>query len=213
MFSFFLSLGLMHSALLSPTIAFASASSTAQIARSNAAAATIAQVPSYSQFADISSPKWQKVGCGITSLAMIIDYYKPDAVTVNSLLMQGIKAGAYTSGGWSHAGLVSLSKKYGLTGSVYDLSGQTKSAALAKLQASLADGPVIASVHYKFEPTNPIPHLVVVDGIKNGIVYYNDPAAKGGQKQISVDRFMGAWKKRYITIRPVSGAKLALALP
>jgi len=60
-------------------------------------------VPFYSQFKDITDPTWQKVGCGIASLAMLIDYYKP-AVSVDSLLTEGITTGAYiTSAGWSHA--------------------------------------------------------------------------------------------------------------
>ena len=61
----------------------------------------------------------------------------------------------------------------------------------------------MASVHYKFDPRSSIPHLVVIDGIKDNVVYYNDPAAKIGQKQISVIDFQKAWKKKYIVIRPV----------
>jgi len=41
------------------------------------AAHTASDVPFYSQFVDISAPAWKKVGCGIASLAMIIDFYKP----------------------------------------------------------------------------------------------------------------------------------------
>ena len=55
----------------------------------------IPDVPFYSQFKDITSSSWQKVGCGVTSLAMVIDYYKPDAVSVNTLLKQGITSGSY----------------------------------------------------------------------------------------------------------------------
>lgn len=177
-----------------------------------AKAPAIPQVPFYSQFANISSPKWQKVGCGVTSLAMIINYYKPQTTTVDSLLGEAVKAGAYIpDAGWSHAGLVNASKKYGMTGSVYDLSGSNSAAALSALSASLASGPIIASVHYKLDPLNPIPHLIVVNGIKNGTVYYNDPAAKGAQGTISTDGFMKAWKKRYITIRPTASAKVANA--
>lgn len=194
--------------LFPQTTYVAVASPAAPVAKPSA----IAQVPFYSQFVNISSPKWQKVGCGVTSLAMIIDYYKPKATTVDSLLGEAVKAGAYIpDAGWSHAGLVNASKKYGLTGSVYDLSGSSSTAALASLSASLASGPVIASVHYKLDPANPIPHLIVVNGIKSGVVYYNDPAAKSGQGSISSDAFMKAWKKRYITIRPAAAAKVAVS--
>jgi predicted double-glycine peptidase len=65
------------------------------------------------------------------------------------------------------------------------------------------EGPVILSVHYKFDPKSTIPHLVVIDAVDNGVVYYNDPAAKTGEKQISVTNFLKGWKKKVIVIRPV----------
>jgi uncharacterized protein YvpB len=81
------------------------------------ATSSIPDVPFYSQFKDILSAQWQKVGCGVTSLAMIIDYYDPNTVSVNTLLKQGIAAGAYdTNAGWTYAGLIGLSQKYGLDG-------------------------------------------------------------------------------------------------
>jgi len=57
------------------------------------------------------------------------------------------------------------------------------------------------SVHYTFKPTNPIPHLVIVTGVEDGKVYYNDPAEKSGNGSISIEQFQSAWKKRYIAIR------------
>ncbi len=162
-------------------------------------------VPFYSQFADISAPSWQKVGCGIASLAMVIDFYTDEEIeSVDTLLNRGIAARAFLSdAGWIHSGLISLSNKYGLSGetkSFYDLS---VSGALDKLGVALEEGPVIASVHYTFEPTNPIPHLVVITGMKDGLVYYNDPAEPTGGGTLTVDKFSKAWKKRYIEIRPV----------
>jgi hypothetical protein len=68
----------------------------------------------------------------------------------------------------------------------------------------LEDGPVMASVHYTFEPTNPIPHLVVITGVKDGLVYYNDPAEASGGGSLSIAKFQSAWKKRYIDIKPIS---------
>lgn len=167
---------------------------------------TIPQVPFYSQFKDISSAKWQKVGCGITSLAMIIDYYEP-SVPVNTLLKEGIAAGAYlNSAGWTYAGLISVSKKYGLDGSTHDLGKSGMNTAYVELRKYLKDGPVIVSVHYKMDPKSTIPHLVVVTGIKGDTVYYNDPAAKAGGKTISSLDFQKAWKKRFIVVRPTLAA-------
>mgnify|MGYP003403334592 CR=1 FL=1 len=163
---------------------------------------SIPEVPFYSQFKDISSNTWKKVGCGVTSLAMIIDYYKP-AVSVNVLLKQGIDAGAYLkNAGWTHAGLISLSNKYGLDGKSYDLAKLSQDKAYDKFKSYLKDGPVIVSVHYKFDPKNPIPHLVVIDGVDSDYVYYNDPATDTGNKKISISAFLKSWKQRFIVIRP-----------
>jgi ABC-type bacteriocin/lantibiotic exporter with double-glycine peptidase domain len=168
----------------------------------------IPNVPFYSQFKDISSTAWQKKGCGIASLAMIINYYKPQMVSVNKLLNQGIQAGAYlNNAGWIHSGLISLSNKYGMSGSTRDYSKLSSKAAFNEFKELLKTGPVIASVHYKFDVNSKIPHLVVIDGVKDGMVYYNDPAASGGLKKISAENFIKAWKKRAIVVRP---SKLAL---
>ena len=162
-------------------------------------------VPFFSQFRDIESPKWQKVGCGIASLAMIIDFYKPDAVSTNALLKQGVAAGAYNyNAGWIYAGLIDLSKQYGLDGAYYNLTALDSEAAYTALSQHLESGPVIASVHYKFDPKSTIPHLVVLNAIEGGRVYYNDPAAKTGAKSISKADFLKAWKKKIIDIRPTT---------
>lgn len=166
------------------------------------ATTSIPSVPFYSQFKDITSPVWQKVGCGVVSLAMVIDYYKP-AVPVNTLLKQGVAAGAYLqSAGWTYKGLIQLARKYSLDGNSYDFGTLSNDAAFKKFKEQLHDGPVIVSVHYKFDPKSTIPHLVVISGMKGDILYYNDPAAKTGQKQISTTDFLKAWKKRFIVIRP-----------
>jgi ABC-type bacteriocin/lantibiotic exporter with double-glycine peptidase domain len=165
---------------------------------------TVPVVPFYSQFQDIHTTSWQKVGCGVASLAMIIDYYTSTSTSVDTLLKEGLTHGAYDkNAGWIHSGLISLSKKYGLNGSTYDVSSLSKDAALTQLKTYLDDGPVIVSVHYKFNPKSPIPHLVVLDGIEDGVIYYNDPATKVGQKKISIADFQKGWKKRFIVIRPV----------
>jgi len=170
-----------------------------------ATSSALTDVPFFSQFRDIESPKWQKVGCGIASLAMIIDFYKPNAVSANALLKQGVAAGAYNyNAGWIYAGLIGLSRQYGLDGAYYNLTAQSSETAYAALLQHLKSGPVIASVHYKFDPKSTIPHLVVLNGIKGDRVYYNDPAAKEGGQSISKDNFLKAWKKKIIDIRPAA---------
>ena len=167
------------------------------------ATTTVPAVPFYSQFNDITSPTWKKAGCGITSLAMIIDYYKT-AVPVDTLLKQGLNNGAYIQNvGWSYKGLIDVSQQYGLDGDSYDLGTLTPTAAYTKMAAYLKNGPVIVSVHYKFDPKSTIPHLVVLNGVDGGSLHYNDPAAKSGDKQISIDDFLKGWKRRFIVLRPV----------
>jgi predicted double-glycine peptidase len=162
-------------------------------------------LPFFSQFKDISSPKWQKVGCGIASLAMLIAYYEPGVVEVDTLLSEGISAHAYLdSAGWTHAGLIGIAKKYGLGGASHDLAGLTMNDAFDELKTVVAEGPVMVSVHYTLDPQNPIPHLVVLQSITDDLVYYSDPAEKIGNSTISITRFESAWKKRYIEIRPLS---------
>ena len=166
-------------------------------------ASNIPDVPFYSQFQDIHSMKWQKLGCGIASLAMLIDFYQPGSVSVDTLLDEGIAAGAFINGaGWLHKGLASLASQYGLAGASYDFAKLNTESAFTQLEKYLKDGPVIASVHYKLEPTNPIPHLIVINGIAGNTVYYNDPASVSGGKTISVQDFLKAWKKRFIAVRP-----------
>jgi ABC-type bacteriocin/lantibiotic exporter with double-glycine peptidase domain len=163
------------------------------------------RVPFYSQFDDISLPEWRKVGCGIASLAMLIEYYEPESVTVDELLQRGIDADAFLNdAGWTHSGLINLSKKYGLTGESHDLSSANMNTAFATLEDELEEGPVMASVHYTFDPQSPIPHIVVVSGVSDGKVFYNDPSERAGGHSISIQKFQSAWKKRYIDIRPIS---------
>jgi len=162
----------------------------------------IPEVPFYSQFRDIDSKEWQKLGCGVTSLAMLINFYKPNSVTVNNLLKEGIADGAYLDGaGWKHSGLVLLAKKYNLKSEAFDFSNLTKEDAFIKLEKSLKEGPVIVSIHYKFDIKSSIPHLAVINGIDGNIVYYNDPAGKSAGEKISVEDFIKVWKKRFITVR------------
>lgn len=159
-------------------------------------------VPFYSQFDDITSASWKKIGCGIASLAMLIEYYNPGSVVVDTLLQEGINANAYLdSAGWTYAGLIGVSKKYGLGGETHDYGNLSMEKAYAELVAELEEGPVMASVHYTFQKSNPIPHLVIINGIKDEKVYYNDPAEKNGGGSISVAQFQSAWKKRYVEFR------------
>ena len=173
----------------------------------------VPDVPFYSQFKDITSPKWQKVGCGIASLAMIIDFYSNDPVSVDALLKKGIASNAYDqNAGWKYKGLIDLSKQYGLNGTYFDWRKLDTQTAFEKLKPLLKNGPVMISVHYKFDPKSTIPHLVVINGIEGDTVYYNDPAEKSGEKEISTAKLLSAWKKKVVIIRPVEKTSGKVAL-
>ena len=162
-------------------------------------------VPFYSQFTDITSPSWKKIGCGIASLAMLIEHHNPGKVEVDTLLQEGINANAYlNNAGWTYAGLIGISKKYGMGGAAYDLGGSSMETAFSRLETALEKGPVMVSVHYTFDPANPIPHLAIATGIQDGVFYYNDPAEKSGGGSISVAQFKSSWKKRYIEFYPAT---------
>jgi len=166
--------------------------------------AQIPTVPFFSQLNDITAPSWKKIGCGIASLAMLIEYYNPGTVSVDTLLQEGIDARAYLeSAGWTYAGLIGVAKKYSIAGETHDYGTLQMDDAYGKLLGALDDGPVMASVHYTFQKSNPIPHLVVINGIENDNVFYNDPAEEEGGGSVSVEQFKSAWKKRYIEFRPL----------
>ena len=160
-------------------------------------------VPFYSQFENITLPYWRGKGCGVTDLAMVINYYQPGTTTVDEILSRAIDADGYIKNiGWTYKSLIEVARQYKLEGSSYDWKKLSDEKAFEKLRTYLDDGPVIASVHYKFDPDNVIPHLVVVTGFDGTDLYYNDPATDGGAKKISVGSFLKAWKKRLVVIRP-----------
>ncbi|TSC89236.1 MAG: Uncharacterized protein G01um10143_617 [Parcubacteria group bacterium Gr01-1014_3] len=163
-------------------------------------------IPHYSQFLDIPRVEWRAEGCGIAALAMEIEFYKPKSVSIPSLLSQAIKSGAHELGvGWKHKQLADLAELYGLDGINYDLTGMSKQEAFGEFKDRLAEGPVIVSVHNKFDPRAALGHMVVVTGMDNGYVFYHDPAYDNKiAKMISEKGFMKGWKQRFITVREKS---------
>ena len=160
-----------------------------------------ADVPIYSQFKDIKNSRWQKEGCGIASLAMVIDFYKPNTISVAELLNQAINTGAYLKNiGWKHKELSALAGTYGLAEKSYDLGKLSNATAFAQFLDFLKTGPVVVSIHNKFDPKATLGHIVVVTGFENNFIYYNDPA-ETADKKISVKDFLNGWKKRFIIVR------------
>lgn len=170
-------------------------------------------VPLYSQISDITSVAWQQKGCGVADVAMIVEFYKPKTTSVQKVLEEGLAGGAYVKNvGWSHAGLAALAVKHGLVGKTIDFSPLGKETAFSQFKDVLKEGPMIASIHRGFDPNSPYGHLIVVTGLDENLVYFNDPGKRDGKRSVSIADFMKGWKKRLIVIRPPeTEVKVALA--
>ena len=172
-------------------------------------------VPFYSQFQDIPQVEWKMEGCGIASLAMEAGFYTQKKISVPELLNRAIDSGAYAPGvGWKHAQLAALAELYGLTGQNYDLSDLGSAAALSQLESFLLNGPVIASIHNKFNPKATLGHLIVVTGLDNDAVFYHDPAyGQKTERSISLAKFMQGWKQKIIVVRAKVTKEAVMADP
>jgi len=153
---------------------------------------------------EIPRVEWQKKGCGVADVAMIVEFYKPNTTTVQEVLEEAIVAGAYVKNvGWSHVGLAALAKKHDLVGRTFDLSKSNKEAAFNQFKNIVTEGPAIASIHRGFDPKSPYGHLIVITGFDKDFIYYNDPGKREGIRKVSVADFNnGGWKKRLIVLRP-----------
>ncbi len=164
---------------------------------------TVPIVPFYSQSDDINWPDWRSKACGVVGLAMIMEFYSSGITSPQKLLEEGLADGHFLNGvGWTHMGLSLLARKHGFKSEPYDYLHLPMDEAYSYLLEHLRRGPVIASVFHGFDPKSPIPHLAVINGIKDGAVFYNDPAEKAGGGVISVADFKTGWKKRFITVTP-----------
>lgn len=176
------------------------------------------EVPFISQYEDLADPEWQWRGCGIVSLKMMLDYWHAyDAryrtMELNELHRAGVAAGAYVEHvGWSHRGLVSLAHGLGYESYNRDWAsnGPTpKSAdgAWEALALELNQGPVLTSVFSGLEPSRRGGHLVVVTGLEEGLVHFNDPEQRDeqeGRRLLALVSFKRAFKRRYVMVRPGS---------
>ncbi len=163
-------------------------------------------VPAYSQFLDVKNKDWQHRACGIVSLKMVMDFWgkKTDRKypTIEALIEEGVNKKAVTKNwDWIHKGLVDIAKAHGFKGESFDWAGNSSRDAFLLLKTKL-NNPVIASIHknLNFGDTG---HLIVIKGLKNGNIYYNDPDSKKRReipRIAPIDAFLLGWKKRIIVI-------------
>src|ERR1043166_6349013 len=137
-------------------------------------------VPFSSQYTDLGHHEWRARGCGIASLKMAMDFYRPGP-SLDELLTVGREIGAYREGiGWSHRGLVELARRYGFEGFNADWAEKgptpkTVQESCELLLAELQKGPVLASVFAGLDPERGGGHIVVVTGFQDGLIFFNDP--------------------------------------
>lgn len=159
----------------------------------------------YSQYLDLKKTTWQKSGCGIASLGMVINFYKPKKkIDLNELYQKGLDLGGYLKGvGWRHQGIVDLAKNYSFKESkAFDLAADSLEKASKKLKQQLKKGPVIVSVYSKFI-VGRNGHLVVLMGLNDDAALVLNPDTRSRAKiacEIPLNLFWPAWKKRFIVI-------------
>lgn len=162
----------------------------------------------YSQRLDFKNKLWQKNGCAIASLLMLMEYL-PSAgrklPTLNDLYQVGLNRGAYIPKvGWRHSGLVGLAKIYGFkTSRAFDLAKLSDEEAQKILQTELKIGPVLASVFYNYEPGQGghIVCLLSLNKVKAVVLDPDSQTKDGVLKELPTEKFISAWKKRFIAVR------------
>src|SRR3989344_1036603 len=169
-------------------------------------------VPFYSQYKHIPLANWKNRGCGVTALKMLMDFWhtkdNKNKTAPLKELVQKRTAGSFVNNvGWTHAGLVSMARKYGYEGFNKDLAflKMSPQQAFGNLKKDLERFPIMASVWNGFDPIRKGGHLVVITGVTGGLIYLNDPEEKSeklGRKAIRQKRFIKAFKKRYLAIYP-----------
>jgi len=174
-------------------------------------------VPFSSQYTDLGQHEWRARGCGIASLHMVLRYWHAQDATrqlpsLDQLLERGLAVGAYREKiGWTHAGLVNLSRQYGYEGFNVDVAPnsptpKTVEEAWSSLAKELSSGPVLASVYAGLDPVRGGGHIIVVTGFHDGLVFFNDPEEMSeweGRRMLALEVFLRAFKHRYIVVRPV----------
>ena len=174
------------------------------------------EVPFHSQYEGITDPAWKWRGCGIVALKMVLDYWhieKPEnkTVPISELLKVGREMNAYREEiGWIHSGLVRMAQRYGYEALNTDFAanGPSPKSALEAWDALLNElqhGPVLASVYAGLDSERGGGHIIIVTGFENDLVAFNDPEgtnAGDGKRFIVLSRFLSAFKRRAIIIRP-----------
>lgn len=170
-----------------------------------------------SQYSPTISKDWQWRSCGVACVKILMDFWhaedeKNKTASLKEILNAATKVGAYIPKiGWSHKGLVNTAKIFGYDGYNRDLADKPQELAFKALEEEVSIRPAIASVKSRFDPDAKDGHLVVVTRIDKKSVHVIDPEEKylgAATKAIPINKFLTAYKKRIILIRPQINNKL-----
>ena len=74
----------------------------------------ILDIPYYSQHEDVKDEYWKPRACGVVCLKMVLDFLKPDEISVNDFVLLANDKKAYGEHGWVHQGLIDVAKDFGV---------------------------------------------------------------------------------------------------
>jgi len=171
-------------------------------------------LPLVNQKTDTGDKKWANKTCGVCSLKMVLGYLNPKhkKLKVMSLVKKGLKKGGYMKNiGWKHSALVDLAADYGVKmrfQKIFLKKKKEKEGGLKFIIKNIKRGkPVIASVHYGFNPRRN-GHLVAVNGVRiSGKrvfgFYIQDPypTKKGNNYFVTKAEFLKGWRGGMIWLK------------
>jgi len=151
--------------------------------------------------------EWSDRACGMAALRMILLSRGLDAPSLTTLLRLGASQGALTPRGWVHAGIARLAADLGLPGRAQAIDA-------GNLPAAIKDGPLIASVTFRFpDDGRRGGHLVVLRGYEASTadpqILFRDPSSWGQHHdRVPLSRIACSYTGRCITFaraRPAPG--------
>lgn len=163
---------------------------------------TIHKVPEFSQHLDVKEKEWKSRACGVTALKMLLEYNNSDSPSIDELIKIGVEKDAYIPNiGWKHRELAEIARDFKLKSRNFDWANLAPEEAFKKLKSYFPENPVLASIYKDFDDRKG-GHLIVLTGMENDTIFYNEPYAKKRQeirRSVHKDKFMKGWKRRIIT--------------
>lgn len=178
----------------------------------------IIDLPYFSQLRDIEAEEWKRRGCGVAVIAMVVNYYRPEAIQyLDHLIDEANAIRPFTERGWAHDVLVLLAHNYSVLGYREEFKTISdehqiyfRDAGIEKIAREVTAGrPVIISTVRKFNEEDKF-HMVVITGVKQvgemieGF-YYSDPdyatEKEGKDQYVDLLTFKKFWRRMAIFLR------------